>query len=129
VRPLSVLGVRFPVQYVLRPDANFRGFAGQVAGGVIRPGDAVMAVPSGQKSRVDSIITYDGLLGEASSSMSVTLTLEDEIDLSRGDMLVSPADPPHVLPTVFLRRSSGCMRSTRNRALLCDQALRATDAW
>jgi len=96
VRPLSVLGVRFPVQYVLRPDANFRGFAGQVAGGVIRPGDAVMAVPSGQKSRVDSIITYDGLLGEASSSMSVTLTLEDEIDLSRGDMLVSPADPPHV---------------------------------
>src|SRR6267154_4019342 len=95
-RPLSVLGVRFPVQYVLRPDANFRGFAGQVAGGVIRPGDAVMAVPSGQKSRVDSIITYDGPLGEASSSMSVTLTLEDEIDLSRGDMLVSPADPPRV---------------------------------
>jgi bifunctional enzyme CysN/CysC/sulfate adenylyltransferase subunit 1 len=95
-RPASTLGVRFPVQYVLRPDANFRGFAGQVAGGVIRPGDAVMAVPSGQKSRVDSIITYDGPLGEASSSMSVTLTLEDEIDLSRGDMLVSPADPPHV---------------------------------
>jgi hypothetical protein len=81
---------------VLRPDANFRGFAGQVAGGVIRPGDAVMALPSGQKSRVDSIVTFDGPLAEASSPMSVTVTLEDEIDLSRGDMLVSPADSPHV---------------------------------
>jgi len=95
-RPASTLGVRFPVQYVLRPDANFRGFAGQVAGGVIRRGDAVMALPSGQKSRVDSIVTFDGPLAEASSPMSVTLTLEDEIDLSRGDMLVSRANPPHV---------------------------------
>ncbi|HEY2120195.1 MAG TPA: sulfate adenylyltransferase subunit CysN [Candidatus Acidoferrum sp.] len=95
-RPASTLGVRFPVQYVLRPDANFRGFAGQVAGGVIRPGDAVTALPSGQKSRVDSIVTYDGPLAEASSPMSVTLTLEDEIDLSRGDMLVSSTNPPHV---------------------------------
>jgi len=94
-RPASTLGVRLPVQYVLRPDANFRGFAGQVAGGVIRPGDSVMALPSGQQSRVDSIVTFDGPLAEASSPMSVTLTLEDEIDLSRGDMLVSPADPPH----------------------------------
>jgi bifunctional enzyme CysN/CysC/sulfate adenylyltransferase subunit 1 len=95
-RPISALGVRFPVQYVLRPDANFRGFAGQVAGGVIRPGNVVMAVPSGQKSRVDSIVTFDGPLAEASAPMSVTVTLEHEIDLSRGDMLVSPADPPHV---------------------------------
>ena len=95
-RTASTLGVRFPVQYVLRPDANFRGFAGQVAGDVIRPGDAVMALPSGQRSCVDSIVTFDGPLAEASSRMSVTLTLEDEIDLSRGDMLVTPADPPHV---------------------------------
>jgi sulfate adenylyltransferase large subunit len=95
-RPESTLGVRFPVQYVLRPDADFRGFAGQVAGGVIRPGDAVTALPSGQKSRVDSIVTYDGPLAEASSPMSVTLTLEDEIDLGRGDMLVSSTNPPHV---------------------------------
>ena len=94
-KPASALGVRLPVQYVLRPDANFRGFAGQLAGGVVRPGDVVTALPSGQKSRVNSIVTYDGLLDEASSPMSVTLTLEDEIDLSRGDMLVSPADPPH----------------------------------
>ena len=88
--------MRFPVQYVIRPDASFRGFAGQVAGGVIRPGDAVLALPSGQQSRVESIVTYDGPLGEAFSPMSVTVKLETEIDLSRGDMLVSPDRPPHV---------------------------------
>jgi bifunctional enzyme CysN/CysC/sulfate adenylyltransferase subunit 1 len=89
-------GVRFPVQYVLRPDSSFRGFAGQVAGGVIRPGDALTALPSGQQTRVESIVTYDGPLGEAYAPMSVTLKLEDEIDLSRGDMLVSPDNPPRV---------------------------------
>jgi sulfate adenylyltransferase subunit 1 len=100
-KPVNTLAIRFPVQYVLRPDANFRGFAGQVAGGVIRPGDAVTALPSGQTSRVDSIVTYDGSLAEAYSPMSVTLTLDDEIDLSRGDMLVSSADPPHVSQRFF----------------------------
>jgi hypothetical protein len=89
-------GLRFPVQYVIRPDANFRGFAGQVAGGVIRPGDSVIALPSGQQSRVQAIVTYDGHLAEAFSPMSVTLKLEHEIDLSRGDMLVSPDSLPHV---------------------------------
>ena len=88
--------MRFPVQCVLRPDANFRGFAGQVAGGTIRPGSAVLALPSRQQSRVRSIVTYDGEGPEAFSPMSVTLTLEDEIDLSRGDMLVSPEDPPRI---------------------------------
>src|ERR1019366_9236617 len=88
--------VRFPVQYVIRPDASFRGFAGQVASGVIRPGDAVLSLPSGQKSRVRSIVTFDGDVPEAFPPMSVTLTLEDEIDLSRGDMLVSPSHPPRV---------------------------------
>ena len=88
--------VRFPVQYVLRPDANFRGFAGQVAGGTIRPGSAVLALPSRQQSRVRSIVTYDGEAPEAFAPMSVTLTLEDEIDLSRGDMLVSPEEPPRI---------------------------------
>src|SRR5258708_26499587 len=88
--------VRFPVQYVLRPDASFRGFAGQVASGVIRPGDALTALPSGQQTRVESIVTYDGPLGEAYAPMSVTLKLEDEIDLSRGDMMVSPDNPPRV---------------------------------
>ena len=88
--------VRFPVQYVIRPDASFRGFAGQVASGVIRPGDPVVSLPSEQKSRVRSIVTFDGNEPEAYPPMSVTLTLEDEIDLSRGDMLVSPAHPPRV---------------------------------
>jgi sulfate adenylyltransferase subunit 1 len=88
--------VRFPVQYVIRPDQSFRGFAGQIASGVIRPGDAVESLPSGQKSRVRSIATFDGDAPEAFPPMSVTLTLEDEIDLSRGDMLVSPAHPPRV---------------------------------
>ena len=88
--------VRFPVQYVIRPDASFRGFAGQVASGVIRPGDPVISLPSEQKSRVRSIATFDGDAAEAFPPMSVTVTLEDEIDLSRGDMLVSPGHPPRV---------------------------------
>lgn len=88
--------VRFPVQSVLRPDANFRGFAGQVVGGTITPGSAVLALPSGQQSRVRSIVTYDGEEPEAFAPMSVTLTLEHEIDLSRGDMLVSPENPPSI---------------------------------
>jgi|HubBroStandDraft_6_1064221.scaffolds.fasta_scaffold57529_2 sulfate adenylyltransferase large subunit len=95
-KPANTRGFRFPVQYVIRPDANFRGFAGQVAGGVIRPGDAVTALPSGLRSRVESIVTYDGSLAEAFSPMAVTLKLEDEIDLSRGDMLVAQDSPPHV---------------------------------
>jgi sulfate adenylyltransferase subunit 1 len=96
VRSRTSEGFRFPVQYVIRPDAKFRGFAGQVAGGAIRPGASVTAVPSGQRTRVASIVTYDGELSEASAGMSVTLKLADEIDLSRGDMLVSPDHPPHV---------------------------------
>jgi len=96
--PAKMQGVRFPVQYVVRPDANFRGFAGQLASGVIRPGDAVTAWPSGQRSRVESIVSYDGSLAEAFPPMSVTLKLEDEIDLSRGDMLASPDSPPRVSP-------------------------------
>ncbi len=88
--------VRFPVQIVIRPDANFRGFAGRVASGVIRPGDDVLALPSGQRTRVRSIVSYDGDLPEAFAPMSVNLQLEDEIDLSRGDMLVSPENGPRV---------------------------------
>ena len=87
---------RFPVQYVVRPDANFRGFAGQVTSGVVHVGDVVTALPSGRQSRVESIVTYDGELAEAFAPMSVTLKLEDEIDLSRGDMLVQQDSLPHV---------------------------------
>jgi len=84
------------VQTVIRPDATFRGFAGRIASGVIHPGDPVVALPSGRKTRVRSIVTYDGELPQASSPMSVTLQLDEEIDLSRGDMLVSPGQLPNV---------------------------------
>jgi sulfate adenylyltransferase large subunit len=92
----SLEGVRFPVQIVIRPDATFRGFAGRVTSGVIRPGDKVVALPSGRITRVRSIVSYDGDLTEAFVPMPVTLQLEDEIDLSRGDMLVSPENGPRV---------------------------------
>jgi sulfate adenylyltransferase large subunit len=88
--------LRFPIQSVIRPDRNFRGFSGRVASGVIRPGDAVLALPSRQQTRVQTIVSFDGDLPEAIPSQSVVLKLEHEIDLSRGDMLVSPSDPPHV---------------------------------
>jgi sulfate adenylyltransferase large subunit len=81
--------MRFPVQLVLRPDANFRGFAGQVARGTLRAGDAVMALPSRKETRVRRIVTYDGDLPAASYPQSITVELEDEIDLSRGEMLVA----------------------------------------
>ncbi len=88
--------LRFPVQLVIRPDAMFRGFAGRVASGVIRPGDDVLALPPGRRTRVRSIVSYDGDLPVAFAPMSVTVQLEDEIDLSRGDMLVLPENPPRV---------------------------------
>jgi len=92
----SLESLRFPVQMVIRPDATFRGFAGRVASGVIRPGDEVVALPSGRRTRVRSIVSYDGDLAEAFAPMPVSLQLEDEIDLSRGDMLVSPENGPRV---------------------------------
>jgi len=86
---------RFPVQYVVRPDLNFRGYAGQVASGIVKPGDPIMVVSSGRTSRVKSIVAFEGELPCAFPPMSVTLCLEDEIDISRGDMLVPPSHPPH----------------------------------
>ncbi|MCH8498077.1 MAG: sulfate adenylyltransferase subunit CysN [Marinobacter sp.] len=87
---------RFPVQYVSRPNLNFRGFCGTVASGVIRPGDKVMALPSRRTSTVKEVVTFDGNLDEAYIDQAVTLTLNDEIDISRGDMLVKPEDEPLV---------------------------------
>jgi sulfate adenylyltransferase large subunit len=78
---------RFPVQLVLRPSHEFRGYAGQIVSGTVRPGDVVTVLPSGRSTRVERIVTWDGELDVAQSPMSVTLTLEDEIDISRGDML------------------------------------------
>ena len=85
---------RMPVQRVIRPDQNFRGFAGQISAGTIRKGDAVTALPSGRTSRVASIATFDGDLDQASAPLSVTLTLEDELDISRGDLLAEPERLP-----------------------------------
>ncbi len=85
---------RYPVQYVLRPNLDFRGFCGKVASGVIHVGDTVMALPSRKTSKVKSIVTYDGNLQEAFPPQCVTLTLEDEIDISRGEMLVKPDNLP-----------------------------------
>jgi len=90
------LPMRFPVQYVIRPNLNFRGYAGQVASGTVRPGDGVLALPSGRTNRVKRIATFDGDLAEASAPMSVTLLLEDEIDIGRGDMLVAAHQPPSI---------------------------------
>ncbi len=89
---------RFPVQWVIRPQSDrfhdFRGYAGRVAGGVFKPGDEVMVLPSGFSSRIRSIETYEGAVEEAFSPLSVAVTLEDEIDISRGDMIVKPNNPP-----------------------------------
>lgn len=87
---------RYPVQYVLRPNLDFRGFCAKVASGVVRKGDPVVALPSGKTSRVKRIVTYDGELDYAFPPQCVTLTLEDEIDVSRGEMLVYPDNLPLV---------------------------------
>lgn len=85
---------RMPVQWVNRPHLDFRGFCGTVASGVIRPGDELLVASSGRTSRVERIVTMDGDLPEAVAGQSVTLTLADEIDISRGDMLSAPETPP-----------------------------------
>ncbi|WP_414630495.1 elongation factor 1-alpha C-terminal domain-related protein, partial [Cronobacter sakazakii] len=80
--------LRFPVQYVNRPNLDFRGYAGTVAGGVVKVGQRVKALPSGVESSVARIVTFDGDLQEAGAGEAVTLVLKDEIDISRGDLLV-----------------------------------------
>ncbi|MDB4584737.1 sulfate adenylyltransferase subunit CysN, partial [Draconibacterium sp.] len=88
--------LRYPVQYVLRPDIKFRGFSTSVASGIISKGDEVMVLPSLKRSKVKSIVTYDKELEYAYPPQSVTVTLEDEIDISRGDMLVHPDNQPRM---------------------------------
>lgn len=85
---------RFPVQYVNRPNLNFRGFCGTVASGVIRKGDEITILPSNKTSRIKSIVTYDEELELAHAEMAITLTLEDEVDVSRGDILAHPENIP-----------------------------------
>jgi sulfate adenylyltransferase large subunit len=90
------LPARFPVQYVLRPNLDFRGYAGQLASGVLRKGDLMLALPARRHSRIERIVTFDGDLASAYAPQSVTICLEDEIDISRGDMLVPVFASPHV---------------------------------
>ena len=90
-RNLTAKPFRMPVQIVLRPDDAFRGYAGQIASGIIKPGDTVTALPSGRSSKVKRIVTWDGDLEMAHAPMSITLTLEDEIDISRGDVITAAA--------------------------------------
>jgi bifunctional enzyme CysN/CysC len=96
----NLIDARFPVQYVIRPMSDehhdYRGYAGQVAGGVFKPGDEVIVLPSGFTSTIASIDTADGPVDEAFAPMSVTVTLADEIDISRGDMLARPKNQPNV---------------------------------
>lgn len=96
----NLVDVRFPVQYVIRPQSlqhpDYRGYAGQVAGGVLKRGDQVMVLPSGFTTRIAAIETADGPVGEAFAPMSVTVRLEDEIDISRGDMICRPHNQPTV---------------------------------
>ncbi|HIG39399.1 MAG: sulfate adenylyltransferase subunit CysN [bacterium] len=91
----NLTNFRFPVQYVNRPNLDFRGFCGTVASGIVRKGDQIMVLPSRKTSTIASIVTYDGELEEAYPPLAVTLTMEDEIDISRGDMLIRPNDAPY----------------------------------
>ncbi|PRA29821.1 sulfate adenylyltransferase subunit CysN [Pseudomonas poae] len=90
------LAFRMPVQWVNRPNLDFRGFTGTVASGVVRPGDRVRVLPAGQESRISRIVTLDGDLQQAVAGQSVTLTLADEVDCSRGDVLSTAEDPASV---------------------------------
>ncbi|WP_407924555.1 elongation factor 1-alpha C-terminal domain-related protein, partial [Catellatospora vulcania] len=94
----NLVDVRFPVQYVIRPQSttvtDYRGYAGQVASGILKPGDEVMVLPSGMTTRIAGIDTADGPVAEAFPPMSVTVRLEDEIDISRGDMICRPHNTP-----------------------------------
>jgi bifunctional enzyme CysN/CysC len=96
----NLIDARFPVQYVIRPHTaehhDYRGYAGQVAGGVFRPGDEIMVLPSGLTSTVAAIDTYDGPVTEAFSPMSVTIRLSDDLDISRGDMICRLGNHPEV---------------------------------
>ena len=89
-------GLRLPVQWVSRPNQNFRGFAGTIAAGIARPGDEVVALPSGRRSRVAQVFVADKQAASATAGQAVTLTLADEIDISRGDVIAAAGDPPQV---------------------------------
>ncbi|MCH8549461.1 MAG: sulfate adenylyltransferase subunit CysN [Balneolaceae bacterium] len=92
----NIIDFRFPVQHVIRPNQNFRGYSGRISSGRIRPGEEVMVLPSGITSQVKELVTWNGNLDEAYPGDSVTITIEDEIDISRGDMIVRKNNIPNV---------------------------------
>jgi len=91
---------RFPVQRVVRPDQTFRGFSGQIASGTVKPGDAIRVLPSGRSAHVERIVTWDGDLAEAHAPLSVTLVLNRDVDISRGDLIVSAKTPATIARSV-----------------------------
>ncbi len=95
-RSLAVADFRLPIQWVNRASAEFRGFAGTVVSGVVHPGDEIVVAPSGRRTRVDRIVTQDGDLGAARAGQAITLTLADDVDTSRGDLIAAAAAPPQV---------------------------------
>mgnify|MGYP001271759120 CR=1 FL=1 len=92
----NLIDLRFPIQYVLRPHMDFRGYSGRLAAGVIRKGDEILVLPSQRKTRIRSIVGYEGEMAYAFAPQSITVTLEDEIDITRGDMLVHPGNLPRI---------------------------------
>jgi bifunctional enzyme CysN/CysC len=92
----NLIDFRFPVQRVVRPNADFRGYSGQIASGIVRPGDAVVILPSGKRTRITRIVTFGGDLEYACPPQSVTLCLADDVDVSRGDMIAHPNNVPRL---------------------------------
>jgi len=92
----NVQDARFPVQFVNRPNLDFRGYCGTLASGILKPGDAITVLPSGKESKIKALVNYEGEMENAIPGEAITVTLEDEIDISRGDMLVHPENQPHV---------------------------------
>ena len=90
---------RFPVQYVNRPNLDFRGYCGTIGSGIVRKGDEIVVFPSRKTSKIKNIVTYDGELDEAFAPQAITITLEDEIDISRGDVIVRPGNVPRMNDT------------------------------
>ncbi|MDH3678804.1 MAG: sulfate adenylyltransferase subunit CysN [Acidimicrobiia bacterium] len=127
----NLVDVRFPVQYVVRPQStehhDYRGYAGTVSGGVLKPGDEVMVLPSGFTTRIASIDTADGPVEEAFAPMSVTITLEDDLDVSRGDMICRPHNQPAVSQDV---EAMVCWMSEQTRLTAGSKlAIKHTTRW
>ncbi|MBV9934878.1 MAG: sulfate adenylyltransferase subunit CysN [Actinobacteria bacterium] len=126
----NLIDARFPVQYVIRPHTaehhDFRGYAGQVAGGVLKPGDEVLVLPSGLTSKITSIETYDGPVEEAFSPMSVVIRLEDDVDISRGDMICRVGNHPEATRDI---EAMVCWMTDKPLAPGAKYAIKHTTRW